>query len=53
VCLKERDREASIMRRAWPTGGCCDMGKNVYAEIKFCQREITENYSRSVLWDLP
>jgi hypothetical protein len=24
----ECDREASIMRRPWPTGGCCAMGKN-------------------------
>jgi hypothetical protein len=22
-CVSECDREASIMRRPWPTGGCC------------------------------
>jgi hypothetical protein len=26
--VSECDREASIMRRPWPTGGCCSMGKN-------------------------
>jgi hypothetical protein len=26
---EECDREASIMRRAWPTRGCCAMGKKV------------------------
>ena len=25
--VSECDREASIMRRPWPTGGCCAMGK--------------------------
>ena len=25
----ECDREVSIMRRLWRTGGCCDMGENV------------------------
>jgi hypothetical protein len=24
--VSECDREASIMRRPWPTGGCCAMG---------------------------
>jgi hypothetical protein len=30
--VSERDCEASIMRRPWPTGGCCAWGKifNVY-----------------------
>ena len=27
VCLPERDRESSTMRRPWPTGGCCAMVK--------------------------
>jgi hypothetical protein len=26
-CVSECDREASIMRRLWPTRGCCDMGE--------------------------
>jgi hypothetical protein len=25
-CVSECDREASIMRRPWPTGGCCAIG---------------------------
>jgi hypothetical protein len=25
--VSECDREASIMRRPWPAGGCCAMGK--------------------------
>ena len=29
VCLIECDCEASIMRRPWPTGGCCDMQKKL------------------------
>jgi hypothetical protein len=27
--VTEYDREASIMRRLWPTGGCCTMEKEV------------------------
>jgi hypothetical protein len=30
VWLTECDREALIMRRPWPTRGCCAMGENVY-----------------------
>jgi hypothetical protein len=26
-CVSECDRGASIMRRPWPTGGCCAIGK--------------------------
>jgi hypothetical protein len=26
-CVSECDREASIMRRPWPTRGCCAMEK--------------------------
>jgi hypothetical protein len=26
--VSECDREASIMKRPWPTGGCCAVGKN-------------------------
>ena len=30
VCgVSECDREASIMRRAWPTGGCCSLGRRI------------------------
>jgi hypothetical protein len=25
-CVSEYDREASILRRRWPTGGCCAIG---------------------------
>ena len=27
-CISECDREASAMRRTWPTRGCCSMGVN-------------------------
>jgi hypothetical protein len=27
--VSECDREASIMRRPWPTRGCCAMGKKI------------------------
>jgi hypothetical protein len=26
-CVSECDREAPIMRRPWPTGGCCAIEK--------------------------
>jgi hypothetical protein len=32
--VSEYDREASIMRRPWPTGGCCAMGE-IYFIIIF------------------
>jgi len=28
--VSECDRKASIMRRPWPTGSCCDMEKIVF-----------------------
>jgi hypothetical protein len=30
VCLTECDLKASIMRRPWPTGGCCAMVIHIY-----------------------
>jgi len=27
VCLNECDHESSIIRRPWPSRGCCAMGK--------------------------
>jgi hypothetical protein len=36
VC--ECDREASIMRRPWPTGGCCDMEKSIYINFELVPR---------------
>jgi hypothetical protein len=30
LCVTECDHEASIMRRPWPTGGCCAIGKNAW-----------------------
>ena len=30
--VAECDREASIMRRPWPTRGCCAMGKKCYKQ---------------------
>ena len=27
--MSEYDREAPIMRRPWPTRGCCDMGAKI------------------------
>jgi hypothetical protein len=32
-CVSECDREASIMRRPWPTGGCCVMGGGIRKDI--------------------
>ena len=29
VCVCVSDREASIMRRSWPTRACCAMGEKV------------------------
>jgi hypothetical protein len=29
--VSEYDRESSITRRPWPTGGCCVMVKNIYS----------------------
>jgi hypothetical protein len=34
----ECDHEASIMRRPWPTGGCCAMGKNTPEIVTFIIR---------------
>jgi hypothetical protein len=28
--VSERDREASIMRRPWPTGGCCATERKIF-----------------------
>jgi coenzyme F420-reducing hydrogenase gamma subunit len=28
-CVSECDREASMLRRPWPTGGCCAMGGKI------------------------
>jgi hypothetical protein len=30
----ECDREASIMRRPWPTGGCCAIGEKILCRAK-------------------
>jgi hypothetical protein len=29
LCVSEYDREASIMRRPWPTTGCCALKENL------------------------
>jgi hypothetical protein len=34
-CVSECDREASEMRRPWPTGGCCAIGKKNVGTSKF------------------
>ena len=34
--MSEYDREASIMRRAWPTECCWAMGRNYRTELKCC-----------------
>jgi hypothetical protein len=31
--VSERDREASIMRRPWPTRGSCAMGKKISSKM--------------------
>jgi hypothetical protein len=33
-CVSECDREASIIRSPWPTGGCCAMGKKCVICLK-------------------
>ena len=33
--VSECDHESSIMRRPWPTWGCCAMGKNVKYKIRY------------------
>jgi hypothetical protein len=35
VCVSERDREASIMRKPWPTRSCCAIGKKVRHSVTF------------------
>ena len=35
--MSECDREASIMRRPWPTRGCCDVAKKV-AVTECCKK---------------
>jgi hypothetical protein len=38
-CVSECDREASIMRRPWPTGGCQPWKRNVFARSwRKCER---------------
>jgi len=40
VCVSECDREASIMIRPWPTGGCCTMKR---------RNNVLNNYSVNVI----
>ena len=49
-CVFERDREASIMRRSWPTMGCCTVEKRKkltlqrrvlgYLAINFSEKDV-------------
>jgi hypothetical protein len=42
-CVSECDREASIMTRPWPTGGCCTVGgKKINAARFACYIMSTE-----------
>ena len=34
-CLSKCDREASVMRRPWPTVGCCGMGRSRRRKRRF------------------
>jgi len=34
--MSEYDREASIMRRAWPIGGCWAIARNYRTELVYC-----------------
>ena len=43
VCLTECDREASIMRRLWPTRGCCFMKKSSWCASTRLYDVITQN----------
>ena len=38
-CVSVCDREASVMRRPWPTGGCCAMGKYIPILRLMCKCE--------------
>jgi hypothetical protein len=48
--VSESDREASIMRRPWPTRGCCAMEKNAWCKMPL---SVRNNYARrsSLFWD--
>jgi hypothetical protein len=42
----ERDGEASIMRRPWPTRGCCAMGeKYIYIVMVRSFRDILKGFT--------
>ena len=46
MCMCECDREASIMRRPWPTRGCCVMEIYIYLNIK--RNEV--NHIKTAVW---
>ena len=46
--VSECDREASMMGRAWPTGGCCAMGGEGKKQTNKARKEEEEACSTSV-----
>ena len=40
--VSECDREAWIMTRSWPTGGCCVIKKNYAAPCTYCIQGVPE-----------
>jgi hypothetical protein len=46
VCLNEFDHEASIMRRPWPTGGCCAIVKKKVDYIMGAVYLVSPEYIR-------
>jgi len=47
--VSECDRESSIMRRTWPTGGCCSM-INENAQERGWQPLVLERYVEMRKW---
>jgi hypothetical protein len=47
-CVSECDAEASIVRRPWPTGGCCTVGGKMFCVIEFekYRLSVAENTRR-------
>jgi hypothetical protein len=48
--VSECDREASIMRRPWPTGGCRAIKKNYFRFSDFVELLVEENPMICVLF---
>jgi hypothetical protein len=50
--VSECDRETSIMRRPWPTGGCCAMGADMeFSRYRGADKSLVRPTSRCILFD--